>query len=122
MQNRTAETVAAKMLNVHHGAVGAEPFRHAQRGHDVGAGGGTGEEALLPGEAAGQRASAPFRFRYQYLAGGVNTGNGWATWNANGAFVLPSSMEFLVLIQKFSRTMAGNIEVSWSELSTPVSM
>ena len=33
------------------------------------------------------RATAPFGFRYQYLAGGVNTGNGWATWNADGAFV-----------------------------------
>ena len=32
------------------------------------------------------RATAPFAFRYQYLAGGVNTGNGWATWNANGDF------------------------------------
>ena len=29
----------------------------------------------------------PFGFRYQYLAGGVNTGNGWATWNTNGQFV-----------------------------------
>jgi hypothetical protein len=26
-------------------------------------------------------------FRYQYLAGGVNTGRGWATWNPNGTFV-----------------------------------
>src|SRR4051812_44465327 len=26
-------------------------------------------------------------FRYQYLAGGVNTGSGWATWNPNGSFV-----------------------------------
>ena len=26
------------------------------------------------------------RFRYQYLAGGVNTGNGWATWNPDGEF------------------------------------
>ncbi len=33
------------------------------------------------------RAVAPFGFRSQYLAGGVNTGNGWATWNANGDFV-----------------------------------
>jgi hypothetical protein len=40
-----------------------------------------------PGGAAALRASAPFEFRYQYLAGGVNTGNGWATWNANGQFV-----------------------------------
>jgi hypothetical protein len=40
-----------------------------------------------PGGAAALRRSAPFGFRYQYLAGGVNTGNGWATWNPDGAFV-----------------------------------
>src|SRR5688500_815932 len=39
-----------------------------------------------PGGAADLKATAPFAFRYQYLAGGVNTGNGWATWNANGDF------------------------------------
>jgi Purple acid Phosphatase, N-terminal domain len=33
------------------------------------------------------KARAPFAFRYQYLAGGVNTGGGWATWNADGQFV-----------------------------------
>ena len=31
--------------------------------------------------------AAPFGFRYQYLAGGVNTGSGWSTWNPNGSFV-----------------------------------
>jgi len=40
-----------------------------------------------PGGAATMKATAPFRFRYQYLAGGVNTGSGWATWNSNGDFV-----------------------------------
>ena len=40
-----------------------------------------------PGGAATLRAKSPFGFRYQYLAGGVNTGNGWATWNTNGQFV-----------------------------------
>ncbi|MGE5597371.1 MAG: hypothetical protein ACM3S1_15200, partial [Hyphomicrobiales bacterium] len=40
-----------------------------------------------PGGAAAMKASAPFAFRYQYLAGGVNTGSGWATWNSNGQFV-----------------------------------
>ena len=43
--------------------------------------------ADAPGGAASLRASAPFEFRYQYLAGGVNTGNGWSTWNTNGQFV-----------------------------------
>src|SRR5260370_14808489 len=42
--------------------------------------------AASPGGAAALRATAPFLFRYQYLAGGVNTGNGWSTWNANGDF------------------------------------
>jgi hypothetical protein len=39
-----------------------------------------------PGGAAAMRATAPFAFRYQYLAGGANTGNGWANWNPNGDF------------------------------------
>jgi hypothetical protein len=39
-----------------------------------------------PGGAAAMRQAAPFAFRYQYLAGGVNTGGGWATWNTNGDF------------------------------------
>lgn len=41
-----------------------------------------------PGGAAALRASTPFAFRYQYLAGGVNTGNGWAGWNPDGSFVM----------------------------------
>lgn len=40
-----------------------------------------------PGGAANLKATAPFGFRYQYLAGGVNTGGGWSTWNTDGAFV-----------------------------------
>jgi hypothetical protein len=40
-----------------------------------------------PGGAAALRREAPFKFRYQYLAGGVNTGSGWSTWNPNGTFV-----------------------------------
>ncbi len=39
-----------------------------------------------PGGAAAMKTTANFGFRYQYLAGGANTGSGWATWNANGAF------------------------------------
>ncbi len=39
-----------------------------------------------PGGAAALKATAPFAFRYQYLAGGANTGSGWATWNAGGDF------------------------------------
>ncbi|HEY8655304.1 MAG TPA: hypothetical protein VIN34_01035 [Candidatus Limnocylindria bacterium] len=43
--------------------------------------------ADAPGGAGGLRAAAPFGFRYQYLAGGANTGQGWATWNPDGGFV-----------------------------------
>ena len=39
-----------------------------------------------PGGAAALRRSAPYGFRYQYLAGGVDTGQGWATWNPDGTF------------------------------------
>ncbi|MCC6177260.1 MAG: hypothetical protein IT305_18295, partial [Chloroflexi bacterium] len=44
-------------------------------------------KADQPGGAGTMKGTAPFGFRYQYLAGGVNTGEGWATWNTNGAFV-----------------------------------
>jgi hypothetical protein len=40
-----------------------------------------------PGGAAALRRRAPFGFRYQYLAGGANTGTGWSTWNPDGTFV-----------------------------------
>ena len=40
-----------------------------------------------PGDAQALRAHAPVDIRYQYLAGGANTGHGWATWNPNGRFV-----------------------------------
>jgi len=42
--------------------------------------------ADAPGGAAALRGTAPFGFRYQYLAGGVNTGGGWSTWNPDGTF------------------------------------
>jgi concanavalin A-like lectin/glucanase superfamily protein len=40
-----------------------------------------------PGGARALQASGGLRFRYQYLAGGVNTGAGWQTWGSNGSFV-----------------------------------
>jgi hypothetical protein len=40
-----------------------------------------------PGDAQALRAHGQVDMRYQYLAGGVNTGHGWATWNPNGSFV-----------------------------------
>src|SRR3954447_4867081 len=38
-----------------------------------------------PGGAATLRGTVAAR--YQYLAGGVNTGSGWSTWNPGGSFV-----------------------------------
>src|SRR5262245_25480230 len=38
-----------------------------------------------PGGASAM--SKALGFRYQYLSGGVNTGNGWATWAPGGDFV-----------------------------------
>src|SRR5436305_13431514 len=40
-----------------------------------------------PGDAQALRVDARVDMRYQYLAGGVNTGHGWATWNPAGSFV-----------------------------------
>lgn len=40
-----------------------------------------------PGGARATRAEYRVGMRYQYLAGGVNTGRGWATWNPGGGFV-----------------------------------
>ena len=35
----------------------------------------------------------PWTYRFQYLAGGVNTGQGWETWSANGTFPLEYANE-----------------------------
>ena len=35
----------------------------------------------------------PWDYRYQYLAGGVNTGQGWENWNPNGTFALNYAKE-----------------------------
>src|SRR5687768_8024105 len=35
----------------------------------------------------------PWTYRFQYLAGGVNTGQGWETWNPNGTFALSYANE-----------------------------
>ena len=45
------------------------------------------------GGAAATAAMAPFQFRYQYLAGGVNTGAGWASWSDDGQFVIEYARE-----------------------------
>jgi hypothetical protein len=60
--------------------------------------------AQLPGHfgfgvSAGQgdtwmpQTGIPFDYRMQYLAGGVNTGGGWETWNSSGTFALNYATE-----------------------------
>jgi len=43
--------------------------------------------ADAPGGAAALARIAPMGLRYQYLAGGVNTGSDWTHWNPDGSFV-----------------------------------
>jgi hypothetical protein len=51
------------------------------------------------GVSAGQgdtwmpQSGTPWDYRMQYLAGGVNTGQGWETWNSNGTFALNYAQE-----------------------------
>jgi hypothetical protein len=41
-----------------------------------------------PGDTWMPESGTTWDYRWQYLAGGVNTGKGWETWNANGTFAL----------------------------------
>ena len=61
------------------GSLAPLPARWPSRAMEIGMSDG-------PDGAAALRATAPFGFRYQYLAGGVNTGTGWATWDADAQF------------------------------------
>ena len=74
-----------------------------------------------PGDAVRMRSTAPFFLRSQYLAGGVNTGTGWATWNPNGSFVssyaqesqdrgITSVFDYYMLLQ--SQPAAGSDELT----------
>src|ERR1700730_14108112 len=49
--------------------------------------------AASPGDTWMPRSGIAFDYRYQYLAGGVNTGHGWETWNPNGTFALNYASE-----------------------------
>ena len=86
-----------------------------------------------PNDAATVRATAPFALRSQYLAGGVNTGSGWATWNAGGSFVsnyaqesvgagLRSVFDYYMLLQSLPATGATEGAKVSSNLSNAVTM
>ncbi len=86
-----------------------------------------------PGDAGEMRATAPFGLRSQYLAGGVNTGSGWATWNPNGAFVtnyaqesqangMRSVFDYYMLLQSLPATGANEAAKLTSNLSNTSTM
>jgi hypothetical protein len=68
-------------------AASAQPAPASLPSHFAfGLGGGQGD-AWMP------QSGIPWDFRMQYLAGGVNTGHGWETWNPNGTFALNYAQE-----------------------------
>lgn len=86
-----------------------------------------------PGDASGLEHRAPLDLRYQYLAGGVNTGSGWATWNPHGTFasmyvreslahhVIPV-LTYYQLLQSRPAAGAGELERDLSNLRNPSTM
>lgn len=86
-----------------------------------------------PGGAAALRRAAPFGFRYQYLAGGVNTGSGWSTWNPAGSFVTRYDTEswaagmipvfsYYQLLQSKPAVAGGEDAVDLAHLDDPATM
>lgn len=41
---------------------------------------------LFNGDLSDMHSGVPYDFRYQYLAGGVNTGDGWRSWQSDGQY------------------------------------
>jgi hypothetical protein len=86
-----------------------------------------------PGDAPTMRATAPFGLRSQYLAGGVNTGSGWATWNSNGTFAsnyaqesasqgMKSVFDYYMLLQSLPATGADESAKTASNLNNASTM
>jgi hypothetical protein len=86
-----------------------------------------------PGGAAALRRAVPLGLRYQYLAGGVNTGSGWATWNPDGSFVTRYDNEswaagmipvysYYQLLQSKPTESGGEDAVDLAHLDNPATM
>jgi len=86
-----------------------------------------------PGDAAKLRARVSLDARYQYLAGGVNTRRGWATWNPNGTFAslyvhesiahhLIPVLTYYQLLQSSPSRGADELERDVSNLRNPATM
>ena len=49
--------------------------------------------SAAPGDTWMPSSGIPWDYRFQYLAGGVNTNQGWETWNPGGTFALNYAQE-----------------------------
>jgi hypothetical protein len=86
-----------------------------------------------PGDARRLVQRAQLDLRYQYLAGGVNTRSGWATWNPNGTFasnyvresigqnVIPV-LTYYQLVGSKPAVGRGDLERDLSNLRSPSTM
>jgi hypothetical protein len=78
-----------------------------------------------PGDAAHLRARTGIDARYQYLAGGVNTGHGWATWNPDGTFaslyVRESIAQHMIPVFTYYQLLQSKPSVGAHELERDVS-
>jgi hypothetical protein len=80
-----------------------------------------------------KNSGTPWDSCYQYLAGGVNTGNGWATWNADGFFATKYLQEadaagylpvftYYQLLQSNPHSGSGESAQDFSNLNNPSTM
>jgi hypothetical protein len=86
-----------------------------------------------PGDAHRLHQRTHLDARYQYFSGGVNTGQGWATWNRNGTFAsmyvresirahMIPVLTYYQLLQSTPATGAGELQKDVSNLRDPVTM
>ena len=81
--------------------------------------------ADAPGDAHHLQRIAHVDARYQYLSGGVNTGQGWATWDADGTFasnyVRESIAAHLVPVLSYYQLLQSEPGAGSSELARDLS-
>jgi hypothetical protein len=86
-----------------------------------------------PGDAHHLAQRSSVDARYQYLSGGVNTGQGWATWNPNGTFASLyvresvaahqiSVFSYYQLLQSAPGTGSSEVQKDLSNLRDPATM
>jgi hypothetical protein len=86
-----------------------------------------------PGDAHQLAKQTGVDARYQYLAGGVNTGQGWATWNPDGTFAsmyvqesiaahMITVLSYYQLLQSNPAAGSGESQKDLSNLRNPSTM